>query len=158
MLVVVDPDAGIVAEAPIANPTARDDVEKALMRWGRFTLVQNGTDADLIITVRKGNGKIAQQTIGGVPINNRPVILQPTDSGGRIGLKTPALPLRVIPPIIHGRLKARTRRKRLGRRRTCLWCIAEDATILSILHRFGATPRKMRCTLTMYRRSRSSRS
>lgn len=83
VLVVVDPEAGIVAEAPMANPTARDDVEKALMRWGRFSLVQDGTDADLIITVRKGNGKIAQTTIGGVPVNRRPVILQPTDSGAQ---------------------------------------------------------------------------
>lgn len=89
VLVVVDPGAGIVAEAPLANPTARDDVEKALMSWGRFCLVPNGTDADLIITVRKGNGKIAQTTIGGVPVNNRPVIMQPTDSGGRIGAQNP---------------------------------------------------------------------
>jgi hypothetical protein len=85
VLVLVDPDAGLVPEAPNANPNARDDVEKALMKWGRFSLVQNGTEADLIITVRKGNGKIAQTTIGGVPVNDRPVILQPTDSGGRIG-------------------------------------------------------------------------
>lgn len=83
VLVVVDPDAGIVAEAPNANPTARNDVEQALMKWGRFSLVSNGTDADLIITVRKGNGKIAQQTIGDVPVNRRPVILQPTDSGAQ---------------------------------------------------------------------------
>lgn len=80
VLVVVDPDAGIVAEAPLANPTARDDVEKALVRWGRYSLVSDGTDADLIITVRKGNGKIAQQTIGGVPLNRRPVTPQPTNS------------------------------------------------------------------------------
>ena len=30
--------------------------------------------ADLVISVRKGNGKIAQPTIGGVPTNDRPVI------------------------------------------------------------------------------------
>jgi hypothetical protein len=80
VLVVVDPDAGIVAEAPLANPTARNDVEKALMRWGRFRLVPNGTDADLIITVRKGHGKIAQTTIGGVPAINRPDIYPPADN------------------------------------------------------------------------------
>jgi hypothetical protein len=85
VFVLVDPDAGLVPEAPNANPTARDDVEKALMKWGRFSPVMSAANADLIITVRKGNGKIAQQTIGGVPVNNRPVILQPTDSGGRIG-------------------------------------------------------------------------
>jgi hypothetical protein len=83
VLVVVDPDAGVVAEAPFANPTALNDVEQALVKWGRFSLVSNGTDADLIITVRKGNGKIAQQTIGGVPVNRRPVGLQPTDSGAQ---------------------------------------------------------------------------
>jgi hypothetical protein len=31
------------------------------------------------------NGKIAQPTVGGVPLNNRPIIFEPTDSGGRIG-------------------------------------------------------------------------
>jgi hypothetical protein len=90
VLVVVDPNAGLVPEAPNANPTARNDVEQALMKWGRFSLVPDGTDADLIITVRKGNGKIAQTTIGGVPVNNRPVILQPTDSGGRVGAQNPS--------------------------------------------------------------------
>ena len=89
VLVVVDPDAGIVAEAPLANPTARNDVEQALMKWGRFSLVPNGTDADLIITVRKGHGKIAQTTIGGVPVINRPVN-QPTVSEGRIGAQNPS--------------------------------------------------------------------
>ena len=85
VLVVVDPDAGIVPEAPNANPNARDDVEKALMRWGRFSLAMEDSNADLIITVRRGNGKIAEPSVGGVPVNNRSVILQPSDSGGRIG-------------------------------------------------------------------------
>jgi hypothetical protein len=85
VLVVVDPDAGIDAEAPNANRTAQEDVEKALMNWGRFTLAPDVSSADLIISIRKGNGKIAQQTIGGVPSNNRPVIFEPTDSGVGIG-------------------------------------------------------------------------
>ena len=89
VLVVVDPDAGLVPEAPNANPTARNDVEQALMKWGRFSLVPDGTDADLIITVRKGHGKIAQTTIGGVPVINRPVN-QPTVSEGRIGAQNPS--------------------------------------------------------------------
>ena len=38
VLVVVDPNAGIDVEAPNANRTAQEDVEKALMNWGRFTL------------------------------------------------------------------------------------------------------------------------
>src|SRR5580704_16299434 len=85
VLVVVDPDAGLALEAPMANRTAQEDVEKALMNWGRFTIAPDASTADLIISVRKGNGKIAQQTIGGVPINNRPVVLEPTDSGIGMG-------------------------------------------------------------------------
>jgi hypothetical protein len=85
VLVVVDPDAGVALEAPMANRTAQEDVEKALMNWGRFTIAPDASSADLIISVRKGNGKIAEQTVGGVPINNRPVIFEPTDSGVGMG-------------------------------------------------------------------------
>ena len=85
VLVVIDPDAGIAVEAPNANRTAQEDVEKALMNWGRFMLATDVSMADLVISVRKGNGKIAQPTIGGVPANNRPVIFEPTDSGVGVG-------------------------------------------------------------------------
>jgi hypothetical protein len=92
--VVIDPDAGVALDAPNANRTAQQAVEKALMNWGRFRLATDVSTADLIITVRRGNGKIAQPTIGGLPTNSRPVILQPTDSGGRIGGSrgTPPMP------------------------------------------------------------------
>lgn len=85
VLVVVDPDAGTAIDSPMANRTAQEDVEKALMNWGRFRMAMDASDADLIITVRKGNGKTVRPTVGGVPVNNRPVIFEPTDSGGRIG-------------------------------------------------------------------------
>jgi hypothetical protein len=85
VLVVIDPDAGVDIDAPYANRTAQEDVEKALMKWGRFSMAMDVSTADLIVTVRKGSGKIAQPTIGGVPVNNRPVILQPNDSGIRVG-------------------------------------------------------------------------
>jgi len=85
VLVVVDPDAGVAIEAPNSNRTAQEDVEKALMNWGRFTLATDVSTADLIISVRRGNGKVVQPTIGGVPVNNRPVIFEPTDSGVGIG-------------------------------------------------------------------------
>jgi len=85
VLVVVDPDAGVALDAPTANRTAQADVEKALMNWGRFTLASDASSADLIISVRKGSGRIAEPTIGGVPVNNRPIIVQPTDSGIGIG-------------------------------------------------------------------------
>ena len=85
VLVVIDPDAGISPESPNANRAARENVEQALMKWGRFELVTDVSSADLVITVRKGNGKMAQPTIGGIPQNNRPIIFQPTESGGRAG-------------------------------------------------------------------------
>jgi hypothetical protein len=87
-LIVIDPVAGVSPDAPNANRIAQEDVEKAMMKWGRFELVPNVSSADLIITVRKGNGKIAQNTIGGLPTNSRPVVFEPTDSGGRTSVGT----------------------------------------------------------------------
>ena len=91
--VLIDPDAGMSVDAPNANRIAREDVEKALQRWGRFSLTMEESTADLIITVRKGGDKIAQSTIGGIP-NDRPVVIQPTDSTTRIGGRSgnPAYP------------------------------------------------------------------
>ena len=84
VLVVIDPGAGVSVDAPLANRTARDDVEKALMNWGRFRLALTASDADLIISVRKGSGRMAQPTIGGMP-DDRPVIFEPSESGPRVG-------------------------------------------------------------------------
>lgn len=86
VLVVIDPEAGVPIDAPNSNQTARDDVEKALMSWGRFRFANDLSNADLVISVRKGNGKIAQPSIGGIPVIDRPVIFQPTGSGGRVGV------------------------------------------------------------------------
>ena len=85
VLVLIDPAAGTPVSAPLANKTAQGDVEKALMKWGRLKPVMDGYTADLVITVRKGAEKIVQPTIGGLPTNDRPVIVQPTDSGVRLG-------------------------------------------------------------------------
>ena len=85
VIVLIDPNAGIPVDAPLANTTAQDDVEKAILRWGRLSLAPTVSTADLVITVRKSNGKIVNQTIGGVPTNDRPVVVQPTDSGIHIG-------------------------------------------------------------------------
>ena len=85
VLVVIDSDAGTAVDAPLANQTARDAVEKALMNWGRFRMALSALDADLVISVRKGSGKVAQPTIGGIPDNDRPVIFQPSESDPRMG-------------------------------------------------------------------------
>jgi hypothetical protein len=85
VFVLIDPEAGTSAGAPLANQKARDDVKKALMKWGRFRLAVTQGVADLVIVVHKGSGKVVQPTIGGLPTNDRPVIVQPTDSGIRLG-------------------------------------------------------------------------
>ena len=83
VLVVIYPDAGEPVTNPTANRTAQDNVEKALMKWGRFRLVMDSQTADLIIAVRKGHG--GGPTISNSPIDNRPVIIQPSDGDIRIG-------------------------------------------------------------------------
>lgn len=86
VLVLIDPEAGISVTDPLANNTARDDVEKAITKWGRFLPVLDGQNPDLVIVIRKGQGKLVQPTIGGAPNgNDRPVVLQPTDNGIRLG-------------------------------------------------------------------------
>jgi hypothetical protein len=83
-LVLIDPDAGTPMNAPLANKTAQDDVEKALLKWGRLKPVPAMSMADLVITVRTCNGKTVRPTIDGEPTNDRPVVVQPNDSGMHI--------------------------------------------------------------------------
>lgn len=93
VLVVIDPDAGMSPDAPYANRTAQESVEKALMEWGRFSLASDVSTADLVIEIRKGNGKMAQSTIGGMPTNSRPVTAESTDSMDRIGMNRGTPPM-----------------------------------------------------------------
>ena len=88
--VIVDPQTGVDIKDPDANRIARADVESALAKWGRLSLVTDPSMADLIIVIRKGNGQAVQPTIGGTPVNNPPpIIAQRTDTGisvaGRAG-------------------------------------------------------------------------
>jgi len=84
VLVIIDPDAGRSPSNPTENRTAQEDVEKALMNWGRFSLALDPMSADLVISVRRGHGKVVAPTIGGVP-NDRPVVVEQINSGIRIG-------------------------------------------------------------------------
>lgn len=85
VLVVIDPDAGAPLDQPRANSVARENVEKALMEWGRFNLVMEGEQPDLIITVSTGDNRAVRPTIRGGPIDQRPGYGQSTDSSIRIG-------------------------------------------------------------------------
>lgn len=93
VLVMVDPDAGIDAQDPNANRAARENVERALAKWGWLRPLPNGSTADLIIVIRKGNGKAIQPTIGGTPANQTPPVIgqrtgSTTQIGGRAGNAT----------------------------------------------------------------------
>jgi len=80
VLVVIHPGAGEPFTNPTANRTAQDNVEKAMMKWGRFNLVTSAQTADLVVVVRKGHK--AGPTVSNSPGDNRPVIFQP--NGGDI--------------------------------------------------------------------------
>ena len=90
--VVVDPDAGRSPSNPGENRTAQQDVEKALMNWGRYSVVIDPLTADLVISVRRAHGKAVTPTVGGIP-NGRPVIVEPIDSGTRVGGELGPVPL-----------------------------------------------------------------
>jgi len=83
--VVILPDAGEPLEHPTANAQARDNVERALMQWGRLEPVMEGGESDLVIAIRTGSGRIGGPTMKGGPIDSRPGVMQPIDGGIRIG-------------------------------------------------------------------------
>jgi hypothetical protein len=83
--VLIDPDAGMSIEDPRANDIARNDVEAALQSWGRFSPVLGVEQADLIIVVRKGSGKMADATISNPRQNDRSGSVTSTDNGLSIG-------------------------------------------------------------------------
>lgn len=84
VMVVIEPDAGEPIDQPRANAIARENVEKALLEWGRYQLVMEGEESDLIITVRTAS-RTMRPTMKGGPIDRRPGVGQSTDSSVRIG-------------------------------------------------------------------------
>ena len=98
--VIIDPDAGTSLNDPLGNKTAQDEVEKALMKWARYQLVQEPGRADLVIMIRKGANKPVDRTIGNMPTNDRPVTVQQTDNAIRIGGqqgRAPGSPTQTMP-------------------------------------------------------------
>jgi len=85
VLVVILPSAGEPLADPTANRKAQEEVEKALMKWGRFRLSAESLTADLVIAVRKGTKQAVTPVIRGGPVDSRPVILEPTEGSTRVG-------------------------------------------------------------------------
>jgi hypothetical protein len=83
--VLVDPDAGIDLQDPNANQNAQRDVEAALQKWGRFEVVLTAPQADLVVVIRKGHGKLVTETASDPRQNNRPGSVTNTDGGISVG-------------------------------------------------------------------------
>jgi hypothetical protein len=79
VVVIIHPDAGEPIDEPTANFTARENVERALEEWGRLKPVPEGQDADLVIAVKTGTGRLVQRSIKGGPVDNRTGMGQPGD-------------------------------------------------------------------------------
>jgi len=87
VLVVILPDAGEPLNDITANRKAQEEVEKAFMKWGRYRLALDADQADLVVGVRKGTGKVANPTINGGPVDSRPGTIETTDNQIRIGVQ-----------------------------------------------------------------------
>jgi len=83
VLVVIYPDAGEPLTDLNTNQKARDSVERALLKWGRFELAMEPQTADLVIAVRRGHS--GGPTIANSPTDDRPVIYQPSGTDTRVG-------------------------------------------------------------------------
>jgi hypothetical protein len=83
--VIIDPSAGISIDDPRANQDAQKDVEAALLSWGRFEPVMSMETADLIIVLRKGSGRMMNDTMPDPRQNDRAGVVTPTGNGGSMG-------------------------------------------------------------------------
>jgi hypothetical protein len=90
--VVIDPNAGIDPEDPRANQVAQKDVETALLNWGRFQPVISPVEADMIIVIRKGHGRLVDATITDPRQNDRAGVINPTDNGIGVGAQRGSQP------------------------------------------------------------------
>lgn len=90
--VIIDPSAGVDVEDPRANQVAQKDVETALMNWGRFQPIMSTAEADLIIVVRRGHGRLADATITDPRQNDRAGVINPTDNGIGVGAQRGSQP------------------------------------------------------------------
>jgi hypothetical protein len=79
--VVIDRNAGISIDDPRGNEMAQKDVEAAFLKWGRFEPVSDPKTADLIVMVRKGNGRL-DEALPDIRENSG---IDPNNRGGAMG-------------------------------------------------------------------------
>jgi hypothetical protein len=93
--VIGDPDEKISISNPNDQKQALNNVEEAFTKWGRLSPTNILQDADLVVLVHKGRpaGAVAAGNA-----NDRPVILQPNDNGGRISINKGPVPTGTADP------------------------------------------------------------
>jgi hypothetical protein len=84
--VIINPGSETPLSGPGENVSAQSDVERALTKWGRLHVVLSPSNADLVISIRKGRS-VSPTVAGGDP-NRRPVIFDPASADTRIGIQT----------------------------------------------------------------------
>jgi hypothetical protein len=72
---------------PFANHKTQEEVEKSIMKQGRFRLTQEAFTADLVIGVRKGIARVVNPTISGWPVDTRPATIETTDNQIRVSVQ-----------------------------------------------------------------------
>lgn len=85
--VIIDPHAGMDIDDPRANEVAQSDVIAALQKWGRFQPVLSTAQADLIIVVHKGSGRLVNESIANTRQNIRSGMIAPSDNGTNMGVQ-----------------------------------------------------------------------
>ena len=70
VIVAIEPNVGEPLDTPNANLQARENVERALAQWGRFKIVPDGQESDLVVGVRVGSDKVVRPTIKGGPLDD----------------------------------------------------------------------------------------
>ncbi len=92
VVVIIDPDAGVDVQDPRANQVAQKDVEAALMKWGRFELLNGSQKADLVVVIRRGHKRATDMTVSDPAQNNR-VGVTATDNGMGAGAQNGRAPV-----------------------------------------------------------------
>ena len=102
--IIIDPNAGMSIDDPQANQRAQKDVEAALLKWGRFDLVSETKSADLIIVVRKGNGRPMDDPMSDARQNNGGDVINSSGRGGSMDPPRGSLPPSTADPQSQGRI------------------------------------------------------
>jgi hypothetical protein len=138
--VIINPGSETPLSGPGENVSAQSDVERALTKWGRLHVVLSPSNADLVISIRKGRS-VSPTVAGGDP-NRRPVIFDPAPPTLASAFKQEhrLAPVAHIRTIQHLVLVWKSAPPRIYSR-----SMTDAFAIRSMVHRYGAIWEKTLC-------------